>query len=100
MIEQNVKEAETKMQKSLDALAKEIMTIRTGRARPALVDKIAVEYYGNPTPLKQLATITVAEARMIISQAWDRILIWAVQKGMQESEHGLKPRNDGQRLRV
>src|SRR2546425_981520 len=100
MIEANVKDAETKMQKSLDALAKEILTIRTGRASPALVDKIPVEYYGNPTPLNQLATITIPEARMIIIQPWDRTIIGAVEKAIQKSELGLNPGNDGQLIRV
>ena len=100
MIEANVKDAETKMQKSLDALAKEILTIRTGRASPALVDKIPVEYYGNPTPLNQLATITVPEARMILIQPWDRTIISAVEKAIQKSELGLNPGNDGQLIRV
>src|SRR5256885_5172819 len=89
MIEANVKDAETKMQKSLDALAKEILTIRTGRSSQALVDKIPVEYYGNPTPLNQLATITIPEARMIIIQPWDRTIIGAVEKAIQKSELGL-----------
>ncbi|TME83281.1 MAG: ribosome recycling factor, partial [Chloroflexi bacterium] len=100
MIEANIKDAETKMQKSLDALAKEILTIRTGRASPALVDKIPVEYYGNPTPLNQLATITIPEARMIIIQPWDRTIIGAVEKAIQKSELGLNPGNDGQLIRV
>jgi ribosome recycling factor len=100
MIEANVKEAENKMQKSLDALGREILTIRTGRASPALVDKIPVEYYGNPTPLNQLATITVPEARLIIIQPWDRSIINAVEKAIQKSELGLNPGNDGQLIRV
>jgi ribosome recycling factor len=100
MIEANVKDAEAKMQKSLDALAKEILTIRTGRASPALVDKIPVEYYGNPTPLNQLATITVPEARLILIQPWDRTIISAVEKAIQKSELGLNPGNDGQLIRV
>ena len=100
MIEENVKEAETRMQKSIEALAKEILTIRTGRASPALVDKIPVEYYGNPTPLNQLATITAPEARMILIQPWDRTVIGAVEKAIQKSELGLNPANDGQLIRV
>ena len=100
MIEENVKEAETRMQKSIEALAKEIVTIRTGRASPALVDKIPVEYYGNPTPLNQLATITAPEARMILIQPWDRTVIGAVEKAIQKSELGLNPANDGQLIRV
>ncbi len=100
MIEDNVKEAETRMQKSIEALAKEVLTIRTGRASPALVDKIPVEYYGNPTPLNQLATITAPEARMILIQPWDRTIIGAVEKAIQKSELGLNPANDGQLIRV
>ncbi|HSO93243.1 MAG TPA: ribosome recycling factor [Candidatus Dormibacteraeota bacterium] len=100
MIEENVRDAETKMQKSIDALAKEILTIRTGRASASLVDHIAVEYYGNPTPLNQLATITVPEARLILIQPWDRTVIAAVEKAIQKSELGLNPGNDGQLIRV
>lgn len=100
MIEENIREAETKMQKSIDSLAKEVLTIRTGRASSSLVDKIQVEYYGNPTPLNQLATITVPEARLILIQPWDRTVIAAVEKAIQKSELGLNPGNDGQLIRV
>jgi ribosome recycling factor len=100
MIEDNVREAETKMQKSIDALGKEILTIRTGRASASLVDRLQVEYYGNPTPLNQLATITVPEARLILIQPWDRSIISAVEKAIQKSELGLNPGNDGQLIRV
>jgi ribosome recycling factor len=88
------------MQKSLDALAKEVLTIRTGRASPSLVDRIAVEYYGNPTPLNQLATITVPEARLILIQPWDRSVMSAIEKAIQKSELGLNPGNDGQVIRI
>ena len=100
MIEENLREAETKMQKSIDALAKEVLTIRTGRASASLVDRIPVEYYGNATPLNQLATITVPEARLILIQPWDRTVIAAVEKAIQKSELGLNPGNDGQLIRV
>src|SRR5437879_10215229 len=100
MIEANIKDAETKTPPSLAAMATECLTLRTGRASPALVDKIPVEYYGNPTPLNQLATITVPEARMIIIQPWDRTIIGAVEKAIQKSELGLNPGNDGQLIRV
>ncbi|HEY8677866.1 MAG TPA: ribosome recycling factor [Candidatus Dormibacteraeota bacterium] len=100
MIEENIREAETKMQKSIDALGKEVLTIRTGRASTSLVDRIPVEYYGNPTPLNQLATITVPEARLILIQPWDRSVIGAVEKAIQKSELGLNPGNDGQLIRV
>jgi ribosome recycling factor len=100
LIEDNIRDAETKMQKSIDALAKEVLTIRTGRASASLVDRIPVEYYGNPTPLNQLATITVPEARLILIQPWDRTVIAAVEKAIQKSELGLNPGNDGQLIRV
>ncbi|HYS00923.1 MAG TPA: ribosome recycling factor [Candidatus Eisenbacteria bacterium] len=100
MIEDNLREAETKMQKSLEALGKEILTIRTGRASPGLIDRIAVEYYGNPTPLNQLASITAPEPRLIVIQPWDRTVITAVEKALQKSELGLNPANDGQVIRV
>ena len=100
MIQPQLAEAEGRMQKSVESLAKEIQTIRTGRASPSLVDRIPVEYYGNPTPLNQLATITVPEARMIIIQPWDRSAISAVEKALQKSELGLNPANDGQIIRV
>ncbi len=100
MIEDNLRDAETKMQKTIDALAKEVLTIRTGRASASLVDKIMVEYYGNPTPLNQLATITVPEARLILIQPWDRSVMAAIEKAIQKSELGLNPGNDGQLIRV
>jgi ribosome recycling factor len=100
MIASQLQDAESRMQKSIDALAKEIQTIRTGRASPSLVDRVAVEYYGNPTPLNQLATISVPEARLIIIQPWDRSIISAVEKALQRSELGLNPGNDGQVIRV
>ncbi|TMD06138.1 MAG: ribosome recycling factor [Chloroflexi bacterium] len=100
MIEDNLREAETKMQKSLEALGKEILTIRTGRASPGLIDRIPVDYYGNPTPLNQLASITAPEPRLIVIQPWDRTVITAVEKALQKSELGLNPANDGQVIRV
>ncbi len=100
MIEDNLRDAETKMQKTIDALAKEVLTIRTGRASASLVDKIMVEYYGNPTPLNQLATITVPEARLILIQPWDRSVMAAMEKAIQKSELGLNPGNDGQLIRI
>jgi len=100
MIEDNLREAETKMQKSLEALGKEILTIRTGRASPGLIDRIPVDYYGNPTPLNQLASITAPDPRLIVIQPWDRTVITAVEKALQKSELGLNPANDGQVIRV
>lgn len=100
MVEDALREAEARMQKTIEALGKEVLTIRTGRASPSLVDHIPVEYYGNPTPLNQLATITVPEARLIVIQPWDRSIMAAVEKAIQKSELGLNPSNDGQVIRV
>ncbi len=100
MIEDSLREAEVKMQKSLDALAKEILTIRTGRASPALIDRVQVEYYGSPTPLNQLASITTPEPRLLVIQPWDRNAIGVIEKALQKSELGLNPANDGQLIRV
>jgi ribosome recycling factor len=100
VVEANLREGESRMQKSLEALAKEVVTIRTGRASPALVDRIPVEAYGNVMALNQLATISVPEARSILIQPWDRSLLGAIEKAIQKSELGLNPSNDGQLIRV
>lgn len=100
MIDGTLREAEGRMSKTLDALAKEILTIRTGRASPALVDHLPVDAYGNQMPLNQLASITVPEARLIVIQPWDRSIISAIEKAIQKSEIGLNPSNDGQLIRI
>ncbi|HCL62278.1 MAG TPA: ribosome recycling factor [Rhizobiales bacterium] len=100
MIEENIHEAESKMQKTIDALAKEVLTIRTGRASASLVDRLQVEYYGNPTPLNQLATINVPESRLITVQVWDRSQVGAVERAIRESDLGLNPAVDGSLLRL
>ena len=95
-----LKDLDTRMNSALDVLAREFAGVRTGRASGALLDSIRVDYYGNPTPLNQLATITVPEARMIVIQPWDRTIMSAVEKAIQKSELGLNPGNDGQLIRV
>ena len=95
MIDDLLKEAEQKMNKSLESLDRELNTIRTGRAIPGLVDRIAVDYYGAPTPLLQIAQVHAPEPRMLVIQPYDRSAIAAIEKALQKSELGLNPSNDG-----
>jgi ribosome recycling factor len=100
MIDDWLKDAEVRMEKSLEALHKELQSIRTGRATPALIDRLQVDYYGNPTPLQSLANITAPEARLLVIQPYDRGAITAIEKAIQKSELGLNPGNDGQLIRI
>ncbi len=95
-----LKDARQRMSKAVEALRHDLSTIRTGRASPALVEHIRVDYYGTPTPLKQLATITTPEARLIVIQPWDRQLIKAIEKAIQQSDLGVTPSNDGTVIRL
>lgn len=99
-IAERLVEAELRMEKSLEALHKELMTIRTGRASPALVERLHVDYYGSPTPLQSLAGITAPEPRLLVIQPYDRSTISAIEKAIQRSELGLNPSNDGQVIRL
>jgi len=100
MIDDVLKEAEVKMKKSLDALHRELSTIRTGRASPALIERLTVEYYGTATPLNQLAGISVPEARLLQVTPWDKNSLGAIEKAIQKSELGINPTNDGKVIRI
>ena len=93
-------EAEKKMAKAVEVLKHDLATIRTGRASPALVDRLHVEYYGSDMPLNQVAGITVPEARLIVIQPWDKSSIPAIEKAIMKSELGLTPSNDGNVIRI
>ncbi len=93
-------ETESKMRKSLEALRRELNSIRTGRASPGLVENLMVDYYGVPTPLNQLASISVPEARVLLIQPWDKQAIKDVEKSILKSELGLVPSNDGNVIRI
>lgn len=93
-------DAEVRMEKSLEALHKDLGGIRTGRATPSLVDRIQVDYYGAPTPLQSIAGVTAPEARLLLIQPYDRSAIAAIEKALQKSELGLNPSNDGQVIRI
>jgi ribosome recycling factor len=95
-----LKDAETRMGKAMDALHHNLATIRTGRASPALLDRIHVDYYGTSTPLNQLAGISAPEARMLVIQPWDRGSIGPIERAIQQSDLGLTPNNDGQLIRI
>ncbi|MGN1418257.1 MAG: ribosome recycling factor [Acutalibacteraceae bacterium] len=92
--------ARTKMDKTINALKSEYAAIRAGRANPQVLDKISVDYYGTPTPVGQLATIAVAEARVLTIQPWDKSVLKEIEKAIQASDIGINPQNDGNILRL
>jgi ribosome recycling factor len=100
MIDDALLVADNKMQKTVQVLKREMETIRSGRATSALVDQITVEAYGTNTPLSQLASISVPEARLLLIQPWDRSIVGNVQKAIQKSDLGLNPMSDGEVLRL
>ena len=99
-IQSVLKESESKMQKALEAVVRDFATIRTGRATPALVDGIRVEYYGAPTPLKQLAAINTPDPKLIIIQPWDMKALPEIEKALQKTDLGVSPYNDGKVIRL
>lgn len=92
--------AETKMNKTVNALINEYAAIRAGRANPAILDKIAVDYYGVPTPVNQMAAVSVPDARTILIAPWDKSTLKAIEKAIQTSDIGLNPQKDGSSLRL
>lgn len=91
---------ESKMLKSLESLSKDFSGLRTGRASASLLDKIRVDYYGSETPINQVATVSVPEARMIVIQPWDKSVLSAIEKAILKSDLGLPPNNDGKLIRL
>ena len=89
-----------KMEKCLDALNYEFSTIRAGRANPAVLDKVLVDYYGAPTPINQLAAVSVTEARTLAIQPWDPSVLHLIEKAIQASDIGINPTNDGKVIRL
>ncbi len=92
--------AEEKMGKAMDALDREFKSVRVGRASPAVLDKITVDYYGAPTPIQQMAAISVPEPRMLQIQPWDATTLKAIEKAIQVSDIGINPQNDGRVIRL
>ncbi|MBD0291997.1 MAG: ribosome recycling factor [Jiangellaceae bacterium] len=100
MIDDTLLEAEEKMEKAVSVAKEDFTTIRTGRAHPSLFNKILVDYYGAPTPVNQLASFHVADARMITIHPYDRSSLAAIERAIRDSDLGVNPTNDGQILRV
>ena len=100
MIDEVKQDAENKMKKTLEALKRELMTIRTGRASPALIEPLKIDYYGAPTPLQQIATIAAPEPRLLTIKPFDPASIGAIEKAILKSDLGLTPANDGKLIRL
>jgi ribosome recycling factor len=100
IIDELLADAKDRMGKSVDSIRHEFGSVRTGRASPALLDRIAVDYYGTSTPLKQLSTITAPEPRLLTIQPYDKNSIKAIERAILESDVGLTPNNDGNVIRL
>ena len=100
MIDETLLEAEEKMDKALEVAKEDFAAIRTGRANAAMFSKIFVEYYGSPTPLQQLASFNVTEARTVLISPFDKTAMTAIEKALRDSDLGVNPANDGNVIRV
>ena len=100
MVQEQIGEAKTRMHKAVEALRVELTTVRTGRASPGLVEHLKVDYYGTPTPLMQLATISAPDAKLIVITPYDRGALSAVEKAILKSDLGITPSNDGAVIRL
>ena len=100
MVDDLFGDAERRMQKAVEALRQDISSIRTGRASSALIERITVDYYGTPTPINQVASISIPEARLLVIQPWDRKMLIDIEKAIQKSDLGINPNNDGQVIRL
>lgn len=94
------KTAESRMQKAVDRLVTDYSEIRAGRANPNVLDKVMVDYYGTPTPINQVGSVSVAEARILVIQPWDKGLLNPIMKAIQASDIGINPQNDGNVIRL
>ncbi len=100
LIDELLKDAEERMQKSVESSRGELATVRTGRASPHLLDRISIDYYGSQTPLKQLANVATSDARLLTVTPFDKNAIGAIEKSIQESDLGMTPSNDGNVIRL
>lgn len=99
-IEEVIIDADDRMGKAVEILQRDLGTLRTGRATPALLENLTVDYYGSPTPLNQIATISAPEARLLMIQPWDKQALRDIEKSLLKSEMGFNPSNDGNIIRV
>ena len=100
MLDDILKTADHKMTRAVEVFSSDLQSVRTGRAHPALLDKVQVDYYGSPTPLNGVANITAPDPRMVLVQPWDRSMLGAIEKAIQKSDIGINPNNDGQVIRL
>lgn len=100
MINEILEDAKSRMGKSVDALSGELRRLRTGRANTALLDNIKVDYYGSPTPLSQVANVTVADSRTLGVQPWEKTMVQPIEKAILESDLGLNPMSAGEMIRI
>ena len=92
--------SESRMQKAIDNLRKEYSILRAGRATPSLLERIMVDYYGTPTPVNQVANISIPEPRMILVKPWEKTMLGPIEKAIQKSDLGITPNNDGESIRL
>jgi len=95
-----LKDMEDRMNKAIATLKKDLSSLRAGRANPAMLDRVLVDYYGSPTPISQLANISVPEPRMLIIQPWDKAALKEIDRALQQSDLGISPSNDGVVIRL
>ncbi|HNX28490.1 MAG TPA: ribosome recycling factor [Syntrophomonadaceae bacterium] len=100
MIKEIVQDSEDRMKKTIEHLTRDLASLRAGRANPGMLDRIVVDYYGEPTPLNQLANINVPEARLLVIQPWDKHSIADIEKAILKSDLGITPSNDGNVIRL
>jgi len=100
MLKEILTDAENRMKKSVELFRKDLLTVRAGRANPALLEKVNADYYGTPTPVNQLANISAPEPRVLLIQPWDKSALSAIEKAILKSDLGLNPSNDGTVIRL
>lgn len=100
LLKELLKDADHRMQRAIEATQHDLQTIRTGRANPAILDRVEVDYYGSKLPIAQVATVTAPEARMLVISPWDRGALPALERAIMKSDIGLNPNSDGQVIRL
>lgn len=100
LVNAKIAEAESNMKKTVELVKKEFASLRAGRATPALLDKVLVSYYGTPTPINQLATISVPEPRLLVIQPWDKTILPEIERAILKSDLGITPTSDGTVIRL
>ena len=99
-LDEILKTAEHKMARAVEVLGNDLATVRTGRASPALLDRLQVDYYGSPTPINGVANISAPDPHLVVIQPWDRSMLGPIEKAIQKSDLGINPTNDGQVIRL